>query len=425
MTQSAAAPSLPRRNPSPLVLERSSELLERARSVIPGVTLSMMKRPEHFAPGAFPVFLRRGRGALVEDVDGNEYVDFICGLGATSLGHQHPALIEAMRSVLEDGFIHSLPVSLEVTAAELLVDTIPGAEMARFFKTGADATSAAVRLARAITGKERIIAVGYNGWHDHFMFDTPGVPKALGELTRRMPLFTPADEAPLLAAIEEDGQHLAAVLLSVPYNRRLSSEFLQSVRRACTQQGVLLVFDEIVTGFRLALGGAHQYFGVQADIACFSKSLAAGMPLSAVVGPREHLQVMDTLQVSTTFGGELLSLAVCEAALNVYRTTEYIGQLAMLGSALREGVNAAASATQAPLRVLGYDSIPLFSFDRDPARHAPLMRSFQAHMAERGVLLRRDLNFINGAHTKEQIEFTVAAAADSLSAMERAGSFGT
>jgi len=427
MTQSAAAAvaSLPRRNPSPLVLERSRELLDRARSVIPGVTLSMMKRPEHFAPGAFPVFLSRGRGALVEDVDGNEYVDFICGLGATALGHQHPALIEAARSVLESGFIHSLPVSLEVTAAELLVDTIPGAEMARFFKTGADATSAAVRLARAITGKERIVAVGYNGWHDQFMFDTPGVPKALAGLTRRLPLFTPADEHPLLAAIEQEAGSLAALLLSVPYNRPLSREFLQSVRRACTQHGVLLVFDEIVTGFRLALGGAHQYFDVQADIACFSKSLAAGMPLSAVVGRREHLKVMDTLQVSTTFGGELLSLAVCEATLNVYRSTDYIDQLARLGRALRDGVNAAASVANAPLRVLGYDPIPLFSFDREPTRHSTLMRAFQAQMAERGVLLRRDLNFINGAHTEEQIEFTVAAAADSLSAMQRAGLFET
>jgi aminotransferase MxcL len=423
MTLSGATASLPRRNPSPLVLDRSNELLERARTVIPGVTLSMMKRPEHFAPGAFPVFLSRGRGALVEDVDGNEFVDFICGLGATSLGHQHPALQEAMRSVLERGFIHSLPVSLEVSAAELLVDTIPGAEMARFFKTGADATSAAVRLARAISGKERIIAVGYNGWHDHFMFDTPGVPKALSALTRRMPLFTPEDEAPLLAAIEQDAEHLSALLLSVPYNRSLSKAFLASVRAACTRHGVLLIFDEIVTGFRLALGGAHQHFGIQADIACFSKSLAAGMPLSAVVGPREHLKVMDSLQVSTTFGGELLSLAVCEAALNVYRTTDYISQIATLGSALRAGVNAAASATNAPLRVLGYDSIPLFSFDREPAKHAPLMRNFQAQMAECGVLLRRDLNFINGAHTQEQIEFTVAATAESLSAMQRAGTF--
>ena len=421
MTQATAG--LPRRNPLPLVLNRSNALLERARAVIPGVTLSMMKRPEHFAPGAFPVFLNGGRGALVEDVDGNEFIDFVCGLGATSLGHQHPALLEAMRSVLERGFIHSLPVSLEVSAAELLVDTIPGAEMARFFKTGADATSAAVRLARAITGKERIIAVGYNGWHDHFMFDSPGVPKALAALTRRMPLFTPADEAPLLAAIEQDGVDLAALLLSVPYNRSLSKEFLERVRRACTQQGVLLVFDEIVTGFRLALGGAHQHFGIQADIACFSKSLAAGMPLSAVVGPREHLKVMDTLQVSTTFGGELLSLAVCEAALNVYRSTDYIEQIAALGSALCSGVNAASSAANAPLRVLGYDSIPLFAFDRDPARHGPLMRQFQAQMAERGVLLRRDLNFINGAHTKEQIDFTVAASAESLAAMRRAGAF--
>lgn len=416
MTRTAL--SLPRPNEAPLSLTRSLALLERAKAVIPGVTLSMMKRPDHFAPGAFPVFLKSGDGALVEDVDGNQFIDFVCGLGATSLGHRHPALLEAARSVLDDGFIHSLPVALEVETTELLVDTLPGAEMARLFKTGADATSAAVRLARAITGKDKILTVGYNGWHDHFMYDTPGVPPALSELSQRLPLFTPADEEPLLAAIAKESSGLAAVLLSVPYNRTLPRELLLAVREACTKHGVLLVFDEIVTGFRLALGGVQQLFGVTPDFSCYSKALSAGMPLSAVVGPREHLKVMDGLQVSTTFGGELLSLAVCRAALNVYRDSNYVAHLAELGRGLREGVNQAAELLGAPLRVRGYDAIPLFNFDRDMARHAQLMKRFQAEMAQQGVLLRRDLNFICGAHTAEQIAFTVAAATRSLEKMQ-------
>src|SRR5688572_22768967 len=159
---------LPRPHALPWSLTRSHALLEQARTLVPGLTLSMMKRPEHFAPGEFPVYLARGRGALVEDVDGNQYVDFICGLGATSLGHQHPLLVGAARVALESGFVHSLPHPLELEATEALVRAVPHAEMARFFKTGADATSAAVRLARALSGKERIITVGYNGWHDQF-----------------------------------------------------------------------------------------------------------------------------------------------------------------------------------------------------------------------------------------------------------------
>lgn len=408
----------------PLTLTQSLALLERAKARIPGVTLSMMKRPEHFAPGEFPVFLARGQGAVVEDVDGQSYIDFVCGLGATSLGHRHPALLAAAQEALDIGFVHSLPTALEPETAELLGELLPNAEMVRFFKTGADATSAAVRLARAITGKPRITTVGYNGWHDAFMYDTPGVPPAVAELSRRLPLFAPSDEAPLLQAIQAQKGELAAVLLSLPYNRLVSSELLHGIKQACRDAGALFVLDEIVTGFRVALGGAQELYGVQADLACYSKALAAGMPLSAIAGPAQHLSVMDRLQVSTTFGGETLSLAVCRATLEVYRRTPYVQTLSTLGRRLREGVNRAAELEGAPLRVVGYDAIPLFSFaPGDMARHARLMQPFQGHMARRGVLLRRDVSFLCGAHTEAQVEHTVQAAQESLRAMKAAGLF--
>ncbi|AKF08726.1 aspartate aminotransferase family protein [Sandaracinus amylolyticus] len=416
--------SLPRPHPSTWPLDRSHALLDEARALVPGLTLSMMKRPEHFAPGSFPVYLARGRGALVEDVDGNEYVDFVCGLGATSLGHAHPALLEAARDALELGLVHSLPTELEVRAARALVGVVPGAEMARFFKTGADATSAAVRLARAITGKERVVTVGYNGWHDHFMFDTPGVPSALATLTTRLPLFTSDDEPRLLETIRSGARELAAVVISVPYNRCVTRDLLLALRDVCTSAGVLLVFDEIVTGFRLALGGAQELFDVRPDLSCFSKAMAGGMPLSAVVGPRAHLEQMERLQVSTTFGGELVSLAVCLRTIEICRDTGYVAHVASLGRALREGVSRAAEELGAPLRVLGYDAIPFFSFSPDAQRHVALMRDFQGRMARRGVLLRRDVNFLCAAHTRAQIEHAIGAARESLSEMRAAGAFG-
>lgn len=414
---------LPRPHEKDWPLEHSRALLERAERSIPGLTFSMMKRPDHFAPGSFPIYLSRGRGALVEDVDGNEYIDFISGLGATSLGHAHPELLEAARVALERGFVHSLPTELEVQAAEALVDLVPSAEMARFFKTGADATSAAIRLARAITGRDRIVTIGYNGWHDHFMFDTPGVPGALAELTTRLPLFTPADEPRVLETVREGKGAVAAVLLAAPYNRRLSREFLLSLRDECTRSGTLLVFDEIVTGFRLALAGIQELFDVQPDLSCWSKALAAGMPLSAVAGPRKHLEVMERLQVSTTFGGELASLAVCVKALEIYRRTPHVQHLAERGRALAEGVNTAAETSGAPLRVRGYDAVPMFLFAPDPAKHAPLMSVFQGHMARRGVILRRDVQFIGGAHTRAQIEHTISATRASLDEMRSSGAF--
>lgn len=382
----------------------------------------MMKRPEQFAPGSFPVYIERGEGAVVTDVDGNSYVDLICGLGANSLGHQHPAVVRAITETLSQGLLHSLPTPLEVRVAEtLLAVTAPpegGQRMARLFKTGADATSAAVRLARYVTKRERIVTVGYNGWHDHFQYDTPGIPAAVAELTHRLPLFEPGQEAAFLEVLRRDGAAIAAVVLSVPYNRQLSREFLQEVRSVCTAQGTLLVIDEIVTGFRLALGGAQEYFGVTGDLACYSKALAAGMPLSALVGSKELLERMNDLQVSTTFGGELLSLAVCEAALGVYRDTNYVQHIADLGRRVREGVNNVAEVAGSTLRVRGYDAIPMFLFAANPAEHVPQMTRFVGLMAERGFILRRDVNFLSSAHTQEQVEALIAAASESLALMK-------
>jgi aminotransferase MxcL len=406
-----------------LTLTKSFELAQRSKQLVAGFTQSMMKKPEQFALGHFPVYIEHAEGALVTDIDGNQYIDFICGLGANTLGHNHPVVIKAITDNLHKGLIHSLPAPVEVRTAETLVNMIPGAEMVRFFKTGADANSAAVRLARYITGKEHIVTVGYNGWHDQYMFDTPGVPETLKHLTHRMPLFTSADEQPLLDLINSQGSVLAAVLLSVPYNRTLTGEFLHKVRAACTANKVLLVMDEVVTGFRLAKGGAQEFFGVLADLVSLSKGIAAGMPLSAVAGPREHMSKMEALQVSTTFGGEMLSLEVCDATLKEYHHSNYIEHIATLGLRLKEGVNRVSQALDTPLRVVGYDAIPMFLFSKNLVEHAKIAEKFLAQMAKRGVILRRDVNFICAVHTEEQIDFTINAVEASLQAMVMADVF--
>jgi aminotransferase MxcL len=402
---------------------RSQQLMAEGRELVAGFTQSMMKKPEQFALGRFPVYLQSGEGAEVTDVDGNRYIDYICGLGANALGHNHPAVVKAITNNLTSGIIHSLPTPVEITAARALTDIIPGAEQVRFFKTGADANSAAVRLARFITGKEKIVTVGYNGWHDHYMFDTPGVPEVIQRYTYRMPLFTPNDEQPLLDVINNEHEQLAAVLLSVPYNRPLQANFVNKLRNVCKDKGVLFIFDEVVTGFRLALGGAQEYFDVQADMVTLSKGLAAGMPLSAVTGRRELMTQMEKLQVSTTFGGEMLSLEVCRAAINEYRSTNYIAHIAKLGHQLKDGVNAVAAELGTPLTVVGYDAIPMFLFSRNPQEHVKFAEPFVAEMAARGVLLRRDVNFISSAHTTAHIEHTIEAVKHSLEAMQHAGLF--
>jgi Glutamate-1-semialdehyde aminotransferase len=377
----------------------------------------MMKKPEQFCHGNFPIYLSEGEGALVIDLDSNAYIDYICGLGANSLGHNHPALLEAIYKTLPAGLLHSLPTAIEVEATQALLELVPHANMARFFKTGADANSAAVRLARYITGKDKIFTVGYNGWHDQYMYDTPGVPKALTEFSERLPLFTPDNEALVFEKISADANKAAAIILSVPYNRELSCDFFTSLRDLCDKKNVLLILDEVVTGFRLAKGGAQEYFNVRADLVTYSKSLAAGMPLSAIAGDKALLHRIDELQVSTTFGGERLSLAAALASLKVFKNTDIIVQQKILGAKLKQGVNEIAKSVGSPLRIRGYDPIPMLNFASMPEQHLPLAKSFVGEMAKRGILMRRDVNFINAAHTEQHIEFTLQQIAASLHAM--------
>ncbi len=412
-----------RNNKAPLNLEKSQQLEQQGDQYIAGFTQTMMKKPEQFAAGKFPVYLEKGEGSKVVDVDGNEYIDFICGLAANTLGHNHPVVIGAIENNLKNGLIHSLPTPVEIKTAKTLVNMIPGAEKARFFKTGADANSAAIRLARYITKKDEIVTIGYNGWHDQYMFDTPGVPKAIEQFTHRMPLFTPNDEPAILELITAKKDNLAAVLLSVPYNRTLTSAFLAEIRAACTDNNVLLILDEVVTGFRLALGGAQEYFDVQADLVTLSKGIAAGMPLSAVVGPDKFMKEMEALQVSTTFGGEMLSLEVCDAVLKEYQATDYIARIARLGVLLKSEVNEIAKQLNTPLQVVGYDAIPMFLFAKNPVEHVKLAEPFLAEMAKRGVLMRREVNFISGAHTEDDINHTITAIKASLIAMLENGLF--
>jgi aminotransferase MxcL len=403
---------LPAARPGPLDLRRSDALRRRAEQVTPGLTHTFHKRPENFADGNYPVYLERGSGAQVRDVDGRTYLDFVSSLGAATLGHNHPVVTNTIKEKVGRGVLLSLPTPAEVTAAELLVESVPGVEMVRFLKTGAEACAAAIRLARLLTGRDEVLLAGYHGWHDQLIGASPGVPSALAPLARRTELHTAADDQRLLADLRAAGDRVACVVLSTPYHRRLTAEFLTALRNACDRSGALLVLDEVVTGFRLAPGGLGQYLGVQADLVCFSKGLAAGAPLAAVAGPRSTMSGFERLRVSSTFAGETLSLEVMKAALRHYAAGGYYARIARLGRRLRDGLNdAAAQAGSAPVAV-GYDPMPCLRFSDDPAEHARAAEAFLAGMARRGVLLRRDVNFLTAAHSDEHVDFAVGAAAE-------------
>jgi len=310
----------------------SEEMLARALKVIPLGTQTFSKSRTQYPHGVSPFFMSKGQGSHLWDVDGNEYIDFISSLAAVTLGYRDPDVDAAVKAQLEDGVIFSLPSPLEIKVSEKIVEMVPCAEMVRFGKNGSDATTGAIRVSRAYTGREHVAVCGYHGWQDWYIGSTPrnlGVPKCTQELTHA---FVYNDVESLRAIFDAYPDQVAAVILE-PAGPVLPAEgFLEAVRDLTHERGAVLVFDETITGFRLALGGAQEYFGVTPDLATFGKGLANGYPVSAVAGKAEIMQLMEEVFFSFTFGGELLSLDY--AAVVLPETLEPVGTLAVPSRAI-------------------------------------------------------------------------------------------
>lgn len=309
---------------------------EKTQNIIPLASQTFSKSKMALPFKAAPLFIKYGKGAQVTDLDNNIYTDYVNGLLCVSLGYQDQEVDDAIKAQLLSGISFSLPHTLEAEVAELLVNLIPCAEMVRFAKNGSDVTSAAVRLARAYTGREHIAVCGYHGWQDWYIGSTTrdlGVPEATKKLTHG---FTYNDISSLEALIENHPDELAAVIME-PLNIAPPEDgFLEKVRDLCSRNGIVLIFDEIITGFRYHLGGAQSYFGVTPDLATFGKGMANGMPLSAIVGKREVMMLMNDIFFSGTFGGETLSLAAAKATIGKMKKIEFSQYIWTLGNYLVE-----------------------------------------------------------------------------------------
>ena len=316
----------------------SQALLERAEKSIPLGSQTFSKSRIQFPPGTSPLFLTHGQGARVWDVDGNEYVDLICGLLPVVLGYRDPDVDLAVRRQLDSGISFSLATALEAELAERLADIIPCAEMTRFAKNGTDATSAAVRLARAHTGRDHVAVCGYHGWQDWYIATTSrdkGVPGAVGDLSHAFP-YNDLDALDRL--LGEHKSEFAAVVMEPMSTTEPEPGYLEGVLDLAHRHGALLVFDEIITGFRFALGGAQELFGVTPDLACFGKAMGNGMPISAITGRADVMAQMEEIFFSSTFGGETLSLAAAIAVIDKMRREPVIETLWRHGARLAEGV---------------------------------------------------------------------------------------
>lgn len=310
----------------------SIKWLKRAKNTIPSASQTYSKSYRYFCEGAAPVFLDFGKGSHVWDIDGNEYIDFICALGPLTLGYNDKEVNKAIKDQLKKGISFSQATILEIQLAEKLTKIIPSAKMVRFVKNGSDATSAAVRLARAYTKKEIILCCGYHGYQDWFVGSTVtnlGVPEAVKKLTKT---FEYNNILSLKNLFDENKDKVAAVIMEPMQDNGPDKGYLEEVKKITHENSAVLIFDEVVSGFRMSLGGAQEYFNVIPDMSAIGKGMGNGMPISAVVGKKEIMKLIDDgVFISMTFGGETLSLAAALATIKILETPNYYKHVWDLG----------------------------------------------------------------------------------------------
>jgi len=399
-------------------IKKSDETYQKALDLIPSTTQTLAKGPQQNIKGIAPKYLAKGKGSHVWDVDGNEFIDFNMGIGPLSLGYAYDKVDEAIKKQLEDGITFSLMHPLEVEVAELLNKAIPNAESIRYSKTGADVTSAAIRVARAYTKREKILCCGYHGWHDWYISVTDrnaGIPQALQDFTFT---FNYNDIHSVIDSIDED---TAAVILEPFVFESPKDNFLQKLREVCDKNGTLLIFDEMWTGFRIALGGAQEYFGVKADMSTFSKAVANGMPLSILTGTKDVMGVLENdVFFFTTFGGEALSLAAAKATITELKENNVPEYLATQGKKLKDGYNKIAEELNMPYtKCIGYECRSLITFDVSAGNPLELKSLVQQEMIKRGVLWGGFHN-MSYSHSDEDIKYTLKVYRDVLPILKKA-----
>ena len=318
--------------------QNSIDFLHRAEATIPLGSQTFSKSRTQYPVGVSPLFIDRAKGSYVWDLDGNRYIDLVNSLAAITLGYNNKHVNRAVSRQLKKGNLFSLPGVLETEVAEQIVELVPSAEMVRFAKNGTDATSAAIRLARAYTGRDHVIFCGYHGWQDWFVGATTknkGVPQAVSMLTHK---FNYNDLESLTNLFSAFPNQIAAVILEPMNSTYPKQGFLEGVRELTQKNGSILIFDEVVTGFRFDIGGAQKLFDVTPDLTALGKGMANGHPLSAVVGKREIMNEMENIFFSGTFGGELLSLASAKATIELYKKIDVCAELNFIGSTLATGL---------------------------------------------------------------------------------------
>jgi len=394
--------------------KNSEKMLERALRTIPLASQTFSKSKCQFPVGASPMFIESGKGSKVWDVDGNEYVDFMNALLCVSIGYADEDITEAVCEQIRTGVSFSLPHRLEMEVAEKLVSLVPCAEKVRFGKNGSDATSAAIRLARAYTNRDMVLVCGYHGWQDWYIGSTTrnlGVPEATKDLTK---VFIYNDIESLESLVNEYEGKIAAIIME-PMNVEYPKEgYLQNVQKLAKENDIVFIFDETITGCRFAKGGAQEYFGITPDLATFGKGLANGFPLSAVVGKTEIMDLMEDIFFSGTFGGETASLAAAKVVLEKVDRLDTPKAMFNMGTYLLTKLDALIKdlACDSFLSTAGHPSWSFLTI-ANAGRYSnfEIKTLFMQEMLKRGVLTFGTHN-MSYSHSKSDVDKLISCYSD-------------
>lgn len=380
---------------------------------MPNQTQTLSKGPGQFVIGQMPLFNQKAKGCYVWDVDGNKYIDFIGGRWPIILGYAHPITDNAVKKQLKNGITFSQPHPLELEVAKLLIEIIPSAEMVRFAKNGSDATGGAVRIARAYTKREIILYCGYHGAQDWYIITTErsaGVPKILKKLVHG---FEYNNIESLEKLFKKFKNKVAAVIMEPMYDQEPKDGFLRKVKKLAHKNGALLIFDEVITGFRWSLGGAQKYFGVTPDLACFGKAMANGMPISCIVGKKDVMQKTEDVFLSMTYGGECLSLAAAKAVIIAMKNNPGIlKHIWRMGTALQNGIRVLITKHGLDdfAGCVGVPPTPVMHFKSAHGQNILALKAlFQKYLMDRGIMYAAYWNIIY-SHKPRHINFALRAA---------------
>ncbi len=397
-------------------MDKGQELYKKAKSLIPGGTQLLSKRPEMFLPDKWPSYYKKAKGVEIWDLEDRKYIDMcIMAIGASPLGYANDAVSNAVKKAIDNGCISSLNSYEEVQLAEKLIDLHPYMEMVRFARTGGEADAVAVRIARAASGKSKVAVCGYHGWHDWYLSTNIGNSDNLNDLLLPglMPAGVPKELrgttlpfhygkiGELEKIVEEHGKELGVIVVEVQRGKQCDVIFLQQVREIANKTKAVLIFDEVSSSFRLSVGALYKLYNLEPDIVVIGKALGNGHPISAILGKRSVMEAAQGSFISSSYWTERVGYVAALETINQFEKHNVIEYLIELGTYIDSKMGNLFRELNLSMRNVGLKTIPVFAIDENE----PLLIKtlFTQEMLKRGYLAS-NLIYLSYAHTKEIID---------------------